>query len=360
MAHLLPILLSLSLHVGTAHAQFAVQDLPEGPLSPADLARTLKAFQSDLGAPVLVAAAGPEAYRAVETALRTLSGVPLEPAQVPYRGDLEAEMSRALERAAIGCGLRVSAHSPGLWEIQAFGQCDPPEEERLEEEEILETEARLDEVAITDATFASPLDRYRTDRLVRVHVSPTRSNYGVRWTLQDGQGHLVSTAAFARMSGDVVTHTRLLREDAASERRAWIQAGLGGALILGAGYTAFQSWNLLPQWRDFKPGSAYTYPSDEEWQQATEQARYDYEEAREAVPYTDRVRAEDGFYTSIFLGGAGLSLLVTVPLVRRGVQDRQEVPALYYSPARAQALIDAYNAELRRELGLDAPAGQAP
>ena len=335
-------------------------DLPVEPLSPPEMARALKAFQEAVDGPVLVAGAGPEAFRVVENVLRTLGDRPLEPAQVPYGGDLAAEMDRVLKRTAVPCGVRVAADTGG-WRLQAFGACRPPEEEVLDEEEILQTEA-LEEIPVsaTDATFASPLDSYRVQRLVRAHLASTRASYGVRWTIQDGQGHSIPTAEFARRTGDVITTMRLLEETRASRTRKVVQAGIGGGILLAGGWVLANAFDELPAWRDYKPGSRYDFPTDAAWEEAVDDARAAWDDARASVPYATRARADNRAYTGIFLSGAGLSLVLTVPFVHRGLEDRQDVPALYYHPARAQVLIDAYNADLRKTLGLDAPAEVRP
>lgn len=341
----------------------ATQELPEGPVPPSAIARVLRDFQRTLGTPLLVAAVGPDTTRVLDSALRPLRELPLERAQVPLLGTPEEEMQRVLAASAIPCGVRVEARGR-KYLLQAWGDCTaesgPRGEEEFLEEELLEAEVLQDDYAVKagEETFGSPLDEYRVRRLTRVHLgAPSHALYGARWTIQDGQGRMVSTASFARLTGDVITRSHLVSERKTARRRVILQVGVGAGLVGGAAWTLAHARDGYPSWNDYKPGSAWSYESDAEYQQAMDEARAAYQRDLQDVPRDIREQGEARLWAGVFLGAAGVATLATVPLVTPGVEARQQVPALYYSPARAQTLIDVYNAALRTNLGLDGPTG---
>jgi len=348
------VLVGLVARLHAAQAPETEGILPDSALSSPQITKAIQEFQAAMGGSLLVAGAGPDAYRVVEASVRDLPKLPLEPVQVPFIGDAATEMDMALRKSNIACALRVWASPTGRWLIQAYGDCRVAEDDILdrEEEQVLAAEA---EVALPADVPGIVAETWQDMRLTQVHIDASRANAWTRWTVQDGQGHPVSTLEFARRTGDVITHTRLVREEQARRTRAIVHVGIGGALLASSAYVLYHSQDSLPQWKDFDPGSRYSFPSDSAYQQAKNDAEEAYQTALDAVPYADRAQIRNSLYTGIFLGAAGVSVTVTVPLVRKSLEARQSRPALYYRSTRAKALIDAYNANL-----LASPTGTTP
>lgn len=347
---------------GTADDGF-VPELPEERLNRRDLLPAIDAFQEAFGGPLVLAAAGPEGEAFLQDLVeRAPDSVPVEVARLPYGGDAGAEMRRVLERLSMDCGLRVTGNPMEGWRLAAHGDCTAHEREleRLLLEEsagdafLMEELARdFRDVDLDHAVFGSALEEYRVRRLVRTPLgAPSRERMGAEWVVRDGRGIEMSAVALARQVGDVVTGAALARERERADRRRLVQLGLGAGLVAAGGAVFATAGSHLPHWRDYEVGR-FDFATEERYLEAQEQAREEYEAARDAVSEEDWQRRETRRLAGVFLAGAGGMALVTVPLVRKGIEEKQRHPALYYTQARAQAWIDRYNRELREDLGLD-------
>jgi hypothetical protein len=66
---------------------------------------------------------------------------------------------------------------------------------------------------------------------------------------------------------------------------------------------------------------------------------------------------EDVLWRGAALAGIGAMPLIACTLPARAVRERERWPALYYSAEQADALIAAYNAKIRLEMGIPFPSG---
>lgn len=89
-----------------------------------DLVQVLGRLNEQGNRPVLVGAAGPETARYVERVLKEHPRLSAQLVTVPYAGNAEREMSRALTSAGLDCGLRVQASSSGGWDVDPYGSCE--------------------------------------------------------------------------------------------------------------------------------------------------------------------------------------------------------------------------------------------
>jgi hypothetical protein len=90
----------------------------------ADLRAEVERISADIGSPVLVAAAGPDAERrAIEASKKARDGA-MRIVRIGYLGDADVEVRRALTEAGLPCGLRL-AYEAGKWTASRHGACTP-------------------------------------------------------------------------------------------------------------------------------------------------------------------------------------------------------------------------------------------
>ncbi len=357
----------------TAHARIPPDPrlpvLPPAPVPTPVMLTAVSDFQLALGSPILVAAAGPRAEEELR-ALRRMRPRPLvEIKRVPTLGDVDSEMQHAMSGTGLGCAIRVAPSGNQLWNLSLHGICKPRANaedlllqaemaaENLDSENLPPGEsARL----LEEADLGSPLDEYRVRRLKRQQLAmPSRQLYGAMWVVQDGRGRIVTTREFANLTGDVATRLALMEEMDGSVRRIGLQLGTGGLFLGISGIIAASAHAEYPSWSDFKV-SRYSYTSKSAYKEALAEAREEYQAAVDDLPYSVKIDAEQRTWTSVVLAGTGLMIVATAPFIRPGIRQRQKVPALYYGPGQAQALIDAYNQGLLDELRLRDPSLALP
>ena len=187
------------------------------------LADRLMAVRDGARETVLVAAAGPDAERAVERALKPTGGDGFVVARIPTAGDLSREAQGALLDAGLRCGVQVGLGADGVWAIAPFGDCQPPAGamggagNRAGERPLQVASQR------TEDHWAQLEQRYNPRRLqtedVRVGADVPA---GVDWRVVDGRGVAVSTRQLADLAGDDELMFQLDQEQrAAYSRSRW-------------------------------------------------------------------------------------------------------------------------------------------
>ncbi len=328
-----------------------------------DLPIEILMFQRELGDPLLVAAAGPEAEKAAARALLLQPDLPLRIVRIPYGGYVEQEMGMALRRTDCRCGLRVSAAGRRRWQVSVHGDCLGPDSlpSGLAEHELQRegSEAGAD----TAEASGEPLDaqlleapraelppgvllateRVRQEPAAQVYAQLSlhlreleddeRQRPAVPWVVEDGTGARCSSERLAGLLGDEATRERLTREGRRLRQRQLIQGVLGGGLLLSALPLWIASRQGLPARRDYEDGEAYQAALDE-------------------LPRGVLAEAESELWTGALLFSSGALLLGTLPLARRGVEARRDLPALLYERDLLALRIEEYNRQLNQELGI--------
>ncbi len=87
------------------------------------LGAQLKSTYTHLMEPYLVGAVGVDAEKAVQRALRSQPGTHVELVRMPTIGDAGAEMTRALGKAGMRCGLYIKPEPADRWTISQHGDC---------------------------------------------------------------------------------------------------------------------------------------------------------------------------------------------------------------------------------------------
>lgn len=374
---LLLTLLSWSSAAFGADTPAAVEDtLP----TPADVTAFVKRTREAAGAPVLLAAAGPEAER---TALKVAEA--MEPGQVRvvrigYEGT--DEMHRALATSGVACGVRLATTSAGAFTVARYGRCEAaapgaapapaetpvtaaPPASHGGVSSIPGVGAALPGVRTESAppsNAAAPLlqplapppppdpavlqSTYDLVALKRVD-NPAGSASGAPWVVRDGRGRTLDALDFARRTGDLAGEKKLTRETKRAKT-------LGLGLALGGGALTVAGLGLLvarqagePEWSTYEPDIT-SYDSNAEYFEALAQAEADFRAAEDA----HAIRADDRAWIAGFLAGAGVMALGASPFAARGAAERRELPALYWDPTSADALIAAHNASVRQRIGL--------
>ncbi len=345
------------------------------------------AVHSETGAPVLLAAAGPDAEH---TALKVASAMPaghVRVLRIGYIGDAAVEMTRALEIAGMRCGVRLALTSAGTWLASRHGDCGaaPPGSAAPA---AVSTVPVVQPVTVVNPALAAPASpgipgltaalptvrvestpavpyltppppppdpevlaaTYKLIELRRVkNPSPRDDLPQATWAVRDGRGRTLSAIDFARRTGDLGVERRIEKEGKVARALGLGLAVGGGALVVaGLGLIAARDAGE-PQRGDYEPDSAGF--TNEEYVEALAKANADFRAAEEA----HAIRADDRVWIGGFLIGAGTISAVTSPLALRGANDRQGVPALYWDKPGADALIAAHNATVRQRIGMPEP-----
>jgi len=359
---------------------------------PAAIAAFVDAVHRETGAPVLIAAAGPDAEH---VALKVAAAMPtghVRVLRIGYIGDAAVEMTRALATAGMRCGVRLAATSAGTWLGARHGDCGAaapgavpaapastapvvqpvtalnPALAAPASGSIPGLTAALPRVRVESAPAAPylappppPPDpevlaaTYKLIELRRVrNPSPRDDLPQATWAVRDGRGRTLSAIDFARRTGDLGVERRIQKE-------AKVARALGLGLAVGGGALALAGLGVIaardagePQRADYEPNSA-DY-SNEEYVEALAKANADFRAAEEA----HAIRADDRVWIGGFLLGAGTLSAVISPFALQGANDRQALPALYWDKAGADALIAAHNATVRQRIGMPEPVVAPP
>ncbi len=365
--------------------------------SPAEVAAYVEVVRQMNGGAVLLAAAGPDAE---PLAQKVAAGMPPGQARVVrvgYIGDVPEEMRRALESAGLRCGVRVATTTAGTWLVSTHGSCGPVPQPTIPIRPPGDAPVATVPTATPPAPVSSPAPApapapapsipglgsalpgvrveaaqptpvpyltapppppdpdvlaatYKMVSLARVENPTPRDDLpDASWAIRDGRGRTLAALDFAQRTGDSTTERRLTRE----RRTAKV---LGVSLVVGGGSLVVAGLGLLvgreagaPLWSDYEPDNGdYT---NAEYFEAVAQAEADYRAAED----THAIRVDDRTWIAGFLMGAGAITASTAPLVMQGVNDRQKVPALYWSRDEADTLLDAHNATVRQRIGMPEP-----
>ena len=266
-----------------------------------EAAQEVQRIQLEAGERVLVGALGPEAERAFARQARMNSSLEIELVRIPTAGDRARELSEALERADLRCGVCLSVADEG-WTVEPFGDCSP----RPEAAAIAEAESPPSPTAaVVHTPTASDSAAVYSRRALSLQETPTAD-----WDVLEGAERPLSAPAFAALIADPITEQTLTQE----KRRANIAERsfqLGGAAVATAGLISLIG-----------------------------------------MPSVATPQGEDRVWTALFLGGTGLMAAFIAPQAIEGVAATQMDLDRYYTPAQASEHIEAYNRALKLELGL--------
>jgi hypothetical protein len=264
------------------------------------------ALAAGLEAPVAVAVLGEAPARAVAALLAGAPG--LVPLQLAPQPDPRAVMPRALFAAGAACGLLVRPAPQGAWRVEPAGACGP----------VPSAAERVARAVAGDLRTAEDLADALALRVVDTDGPPDR---GPDWSLQDGDGFVLTSLHMALQLGDEGAVERLERE-----RRS----RAGPALTL-----ALTGWAL-----QFVGGV---------------QMLVGFDTAHSAGDYTERTDGLQLGWTGVVMTGAGALVASAAPLLRHGAAERRRRPDRFYSREEAEARVAAYDRELARALGVDEP-----
>ncbi len=236
-------------------------------------------------------------------------------------GTLGEQLALIMGRHGASCALSLEPNAGGDWHLRHWGACaDPP---GVVAPGLGGTGARVARTLLDDPRDPAQLARER-------HII-LRDGAGDEghpdWIAVEASGYPLSSRRFALQVGDLPTVRQLERERRWATSSTISLAAIGGAAALGG---------LVVMGRGFTDASG-------------------------ALQYERQVRAEQRAWTGVVISTSGLMLLSGVPRLARSVRQRRARPDQVYSRDQAQALVDAYNAQLDDELGVGAtrPSEQA-
>ena len=268
---------------------------------------------------LVVCAAGEESEKAA-TQMLAAGGTTVQVARVPILGNIETETERVRVDQSATCAIWVRA-TGSEWELGVVGPCTPPAEPAgigpvvvaapidamdRDPDESASSPASPATVPSAPATPASAV--VLPPKLTVTDLTLNREDHqAVRWHVVDARGVAWSAPRFAETMGDLETMERLNKDLNASkvERKVLFWAGIAGMV-------------LSPVPLAFTESGAYGRNADLAW-------------------------------TSLFLASTGGFTLALHKVGERSEKTRQLRPALYYSRADADALVEAYNGRIDAE-----------
>jgi hypothetical protein len=362
--------------------------------TPTEVSAWIGRVHSEVGRPVLIAAAGPDAERLAIKVAEALAPGQVRVLRIGFIGDPAAEMERALSLTGMACGIRLGTTTAATWTVATFGNCgttpvaihsdDMPEMPDFNPAPPPAPAATTGAGAAAVATIpgleaalpgspapaaaAAPVTppapyvpppplppdpsvlaaTYRLVALTRVDDPAGTAGLGdAAWLVRDGRGRTLTALEFAHRTGDLGAEHRIARDGGSSRAVGLGLAIGGGALAVTALGLAVARDAGAPSFSDYEP-SRSDFRRTEKYEEAYAQAEADFSAAQDA----HAIVADDRLWIAAFLGGAGVLAIGSSPLASRGAADRQHTPALYWDPAAADALIGAYNGSVRQRLGL--------
>ncbi len=229
---------------------------------------------------------------------------------------LAEQMALAMGRHGARCAVSLEPLADPSWRLRLWGECAPGS--GVLPGPPVDTGTRVGRAVLDEQREP---DRVAEQVALSITERPA-DDAPVPWTLEEGSGYPMSTLRFALQVGDLETVKQLERERRWGTGSSALLAATGGAAALG-GLVAM--------------GSGFT-------------------RAAGALQYGEQVRAEQVAWTGVVISAAGAMVLSGLPRLRRSLAQRRSEPSALYDREQAQALIEAYNRDVQRELGIDAPA----
>jgi len=282
----------------------------------------IAALENRIDDVLIVGVEDPDAERVVRRLEREVSGevifIPMRPSAIdPNSGRWTVE--HVLRVRGEGCGMLVRGAS-SVWAVdQVGGRCENPRATPVAA--LVATDIPTGTAGVT-VFVPNPTVKQADPGYVRAYQRQSLYrglDYGGPWGVYDGWGRSMTTRDFAEATGDDFTLDRMRRERFWSVAGGAALAGVGAAMIVGAGYIDAQ---IEPYAIDVGPF--------------------------EMAGANDEDRRNRAFV------GAGLTAVgFVIPI---GVWGKQKNPSSYYSGLEADLAIDRYNDDLRRSWSLSEEA----
>lgn len=262
--------------------------------------------------PLLVGVRGAPSTRLEQRVAQVRADASLHFEALPGDGALVDQVALAMGRNGARCALSLEPAGDDAWSLRLWGSCAHP------------PGVLVDGPATTGARVGRHVmdDPRDPELLVEAMSLQLREDASagdeLSWQVIEGSGYPLSTLRFALQVGDLPTVLQLERE------RRW---GTSSTVILAATGGAAALTGLAVMGRGFTLAS-------------------------NALSYEERVADEQRAWTGAVISAAGVLVLSGVPRLRRSFEQRRSQPDDLYTRDQAQALIDAYNSDMRSELGL--------
>jgi len=287
------------------------------------LAWEIAALEHEIDDVLIVGVEDPDAERIVRRLEREISGevifIPMRPSAVDANSG-RWTVEHVLRVRGEGCGMLVRGAS-SVWAVdQVGGRCSDPAPLAVVAQSG-PTELATGTAGVT-VFIPNPTVKQADPGYLRAYQRQSLYrgiDYGGPWGVYDGWGRAMNTREFAKATGDDFTLDRLRRERFWSVAGGAALAGVGTAMIIGAGYIDQQ---IQPYEIDVGP---FEMPG-----------------------------ANHGDRRNRALTGAGITAVgLVIPL---GVNVKQRSAANYYSGLEADLAIERYNDDLRRSWSLSEEA----